>query len=171
MRFPHWVIVTVTPPHHAAVRFWLPALAAAAAAGCAGGSGGPTSTPSATSSPTTEVSGTTSPLPTTPSTTPSATLATIVVATPVAGDTVRVPFTVSGTADVFEAQFVLDVLDESGSVVVHQLVTATSGSGTRGAYTTTVATGYRGPATLDVYDISGRGDKIDDIQIPIVIGA
>jgi hypothetical protein len=154
----------------------VPLLAAAAMVGCAGTSGGsPGASPTAPTSPVATVAP--SPIvPVTESPTPSArptavpTPAPIVVEIPAAGDTVTVPFTVSGTADVFEAQFVLDLLDASGTVVVHQQVTASSGSGTRGTYSTTVTTAYRGPATLDVYDISGKGEKIDDVRIPVVIG-
>ena len=138
------------------MRWAVPLLAAAAMVGCAGTSGGsPGTSPTAPTSP----AATVAPSPTVP-----------VTESPTPSARVTVPFTVSGTADVFEAQFVLDLLDASGRVVVHQQVTASSGSGTRGTYSTTVTTAYRGPATLDVYDISGKGEKIDDVRIPVVIG-
>ncbi len=99
--------------------------------------GAPTPTPSesaATPSPTPSQSGSASPSggvtePGAPGTTRA-----ITVDRPGTGDTVDVPFTVSGTADVFEAALTIDAIDESGLTACVRHLTATSGSGTRGTW-------------------------------------
>jgi hypothetical protein len=155
------------------MRLAAPLLAVAILAGCGGGPGqttgsSPSSRPAQTSTPSPTPPGT-EPATAAPTPTTAPALAAIAIESPVEGSSVTVPFTVSGTADVFEAQFVLDLLDASGSVLLQQQVAASSGTGTRGTYSTRVTTDYRGPATLDLYDLSGTGDRIADVQVAVVI--
>jgi germination protein M len=86
------------------------------------------------------------------------------------GWSVPSPIAVSGTADVFEAQFRVELTDASGAVLAGQAVHASSGTGTRGAFATSVAfpTGAAGPGTLTVFDLSAKdGSRVDVVQIPL----
>ena len=94
----------------------------------------------------------------------------ILVETPGRGWAVRSPLRIAGTADVFEAQFRAELADASGRVIASEPVHASSGSGTRGTFDTTLPfpTGASGPATLNVFDISPKdGSRIDVVQIPL----
>lgn len=90
------------------------------------------------------------------------------------GWTVQSPIRVTGTANVFEAQFTVELTDASGRVLAHQPVHATSGSGTRGTFDTivhyTLATA--GTGTLSLFDNSPKdGSQIDLVQIPVQLSA
>ena len=63
----------------------------------------------------------------------------ILVESPLPGDTVTSPIRLRGTANVFEATVSIDVKDETGKVVRRTFTTATSGTGTRGTFDTTLA--------------------------------
>jgi hypothetical protein len=88
-----------------------------------------------------------------PSPTP---LPAIVIAQPAAGSVVHSPLHVSGSADTFEAQFVLELRDAAGHVLSTQQVHATSGTGTRGTFDATVTFTARGPASLVAYERSAK---------------
>lgn len=80
------------------------------------------------------------------------------------------PFHVTGTSDTFEAVFRLQLRDAAGTVLVDQQVQATSGSGTRGRFDSTVATQHRGAATLVLYERSPRdGSPINTVTIAITL--
>ena len=101
----------------------------------------------------------------TPTTTPA-----IVVTSPHSGDTATSPLRVTGTADVFEATFQVEILDSNGTVLVHQTVHATSGTGTRGTFDTTLrfATQHPGPGSLLAYDLSAKdGSRQDLVRVPL----
>ena len=93
----------------------------------------------------------------------------ILVLTPLPGDSVGSPIRFAGTANVFEAQFSLDLV--AGGQVVTVPVKATAGTGTRGGFAVSVdAGGYRGPARLVPWDASPRdGSRVESPAIPIVI--
>jgi sporulation and spore germination protein/immunoglobulin-like protein involved in spore germination len=94
----------------------------------------------------------------------------ILVEQPGRGWTVESPFHVSGSADVYEAQFELELTDGAGHVLTRQPVHASSGTGTRGTFDTTVSfpTGSAGAATLTVFDLSPKdGTRIDVVTVPL----
>src|SRR5690606_35283550 len=55
-----------------------------------------------------------------------------------AGDAVSSPLTISGTANTFEATFMARIVTDAGDMLTEQVVTATSGTGTRGTFETTL---------------------------------
>ncbi len=94
----------------------------------------------------------------------------ILVEAPTVGDTVKSPMRVWGTANTFEASFILDITDWDGKVKVHQPIQATSGTGTRGTFDVTVPFQWdlypRG--TLLVYEASAKdGKPINVVEIPL----
>ncbi len=98
----------------------------------------------------------------------------ILVEFPGRGWAVHSPLQVTGAADVFEAQFQAELTDSTGHVLVRQAVRATSGTGTRGTFATTLA--FRatadGPGTLTLFDLSPKdGSRIDVVQIPVELVA
>lgn len=64
--------------------------------------------------------------------------APIHVDSPVYGDTVTSPLRVYGTSNVFEATSQLRIVDSAGKKLAEAVVTATSGTGTRGTFDVTV---------------------------------
>jgi hypothetical protein len=95
----------------------------------------------------------------------------IFVESPAVGDTIANPVRVHGTANTFEATFVVQILDADGTILADEVVTATSGSGTRGTFDVTVA--YNAPSgaegTLYVFEASARdGTPVHEVRIPIV---
>ena len=92
----------------------------------------------------------------------------ILVEWPGPGDTVPVPLPVRGTANTFEATLFLRVVDATGRTLIDQLVTATSGSGTRGTFSGALDVAADGPATLVAYERSAEdGAMIHVVRIPI----
>ncbi len=88
------------------------------------------------------------------------------------GDTVTSPAHLTGTANTFEAAFVIDILDANGKQLVEQHATATSGTGTRGTFDVTV------PFTVDkeqagkvvVFELSAKdGSKTNVVEIPVTL--
>ena len=96
----------------------------------------------------------------------------ILAESPVPGQTVRSPIHASGSANVFEAQFNVEVKGPNGKVIASKPVKATSGTGTRGTFETTIPyTGSpTGPGTVVFFDISEKdGSRLDVIEIPVVM--
>jgi hypothetical protein len=93
----------------------------------------------------------------------------IFVEQPAVGDLVSSPLVVSGTANTFEAQFMLRLLDASGAGLRNESVTATSGSGARGTFNKTVDFATESPTiTLEVYELSAAsGLPIHVVKIPL----
>jgi len=75
----------------------------------------------------------------TPAAVPTDELPAIVIDEPELGAIVEVPFTIAGTANVFEAALSVQVLTAEGEVVCQHNIMATSGTGTRGDWTTEMA--------------------------------
>jgi germination protein M len=95
----------------------------------------------------------------------------ILLESPLPGATVTSPIRISGTADTFEATFQADVLDATGKKIASQTVTATSGSGQRGTYDTSLAVNAPpGPIRLVVYEVSAAdGSHLHQVEIPLTL--
>jgi hypothetical protein len=101
-------------------------------------------------------------------------LPAIVVDKPAAADHVTSPVTVSGTANVFEANVTVEVLDAKGKVVGTTFTTASCGTGCRGTYSVDVT--YKvpkeQPGTIVVHDddAAGTGAPPHSVRIPVTLG-
>lgn len=98
----------------------------------------------------------------------------ILVESPLPGQTVTSPLRATGSANVFEASFVIQVADWDGRVIAQKTVQATSGTGTRGTFATTIAFPIpgSGPArlTLIAYEPSARdGSPTHEVEIPLTL--
>jgi Immunoglobulin-like domain of bacterial spore germination/Sporulation and spore germination len=93
----------------------------------------------------------------------------ILVESPLPGETVTSPLRVYGSANTFEATFDLEMLNSSGVRVAWRFVTASSGSGTRGTYDTTISFPHTGgPLTLVAYEPSAENGKpVHVVRIPL----
>jgi len=104
---------------------------------------------------------------------PTATAPAIVIGSPAEGETVSVPFTVSGEANTFEAALTVEVVDGSGTGMCVRQLMATSGSGTPGTWEGTLAFPPELnplPVTLRAYAHSAKdGSIIDLVEYPITI--
>lgn len=96
----------------------------------------------------------------------------VLVESPVPGQSVHTPLRISGTANTFEATFNVEVVDDQGNVLGKRFVTATSGSGTRGTFDAEVPlpSTYVGPGSLVVFELSAEdGSRIHEVKIPLQI--
>jgi hypothetical protein len=98
----------------------------------------------------------------------------IVVLSPVIGQRVTSPVTVTGTANTREATVNARLLDAAGHEIATKFTTATCGNGCRGTYSMSLS--YQGcveqTGTLEVYQISGEdGSHRDVVSIPLVLAA
>jgi germination protein M len=86
-------------------------------------------------------------------------LPAIEVSKPVDGAQVTSPVTVAGTANVFEANVTVEVLDAKGKVVGKTFTTATCGTGCRGTYSVPVSfkVDRAQPGTIVVHDDDAAG--------------
>lgn len=94
----------------------------------------------------------------------------IFVESPAVGDAVSSPLRVRGTANTFEATFALELRDGAGRVLAERVVTATSGTGTRGTFDVTVPFAMDLPSalTLIVFERSAKdGRPIHLVPIPL----
>ncbi len=83
---------------------------------------------------------------------------------------VRSPLRVSGTANVFEAQFSLELTDAAGRVLARRRVHASAGTGTRGSFDVRIAFSVRSAqaGTLIAFDNSPKdGSRIDVVEVPL----
>jgi germination protein M len=97
----------------------------------------------------------------------------IFVESPGVGAVVASPFTLTGTASVFEGSFIARLVDSSGRRIVSTSVQASRGAPGRGrfaheiAFSTSAARG-----TLIVYDQSmENGARLDEVRIPVTFAA
>ena len=104
---------------------------------------------------------------------PTATAPAIVIGSPAEGETISVPFTVSGEANTFEAALTVEVVDQSGTGMCVRQLMATSGSGTPGTWEGTLAFPPEVdalPVMLRAYAHSAKdGSIIDLVEYPITI--
>ncbi|MHB9004853.1 MAG: GerMN domain-containing protein [Coriobacteriia bacterium] len=96
----------------------------------------------------------------------------ILVEEPVRGDTATMgqPLLITGSANVFEAQFKVEVTDGDGLIIVSTPVMATSGSGERGTFQVNVTPkgGKNGFGAVVVsYDSPKDGSRVVIDEIPI----
>ena len=96
----------------------------------------------------------------------------VLVETPRWGETAPLPLRATGTANVFEAVFFLELKDAAGRVVVDRRVMATSGTGTRGTFSTALdGTASPGLGTLTAYTLSAKdGTRHNEMSLPVVLG-
>ncbi len=98
-------------------------------------------------------------------------LPAILVEGPVPGAAVKSPFRLYGSANVFEAQFNMRIM-QGATVVTERSVMARSGSGTRGRFSQAIRypSSARGRATLEVFDVSEKdGSRTDVVRIPVTL--
>jgi len=96
----------------------------------------------------------------------------IVVASPIIGQRVDSPVTVSGTADVFEATVSVRIRDASGAEIATTFTTATCGSGCRGRYSVAVRYQVSGVqrGTVEVFSVSPKdGSDQHLVRIPVTL--
>lgn len=93
----------------------------------------------------------------------------VFVERPAVGDTVSSPLVVSGTANTFEAQFMIRIRAADGAVLREESAMATSGSGTRGTFNETVTFSTESAGiVLEVYESSAAsGLPIHLVKIPL----
>jgi germination protein M len=93
----------------------------------------------------------------------------IFVESPTVGDRVRSPLRINGTANTYEATFMLNVTDWDGRVVAERFVTATSGSGERGTFDVTIPFAVDRPGgSLIVFERSAEdGSQQHVVEIPL----
>ena len=100
-------------------------------------------------------------------------LPAILVTSPAEGEMVANPVTVTGSANVFEANVTVDILDGTGKVVGNDFTTATCGSGCRGTFTITlpydVAKTQKGEIVVHDDDAAGTGQPPHEVRIPVVL--
>jgi hypothetical protein len=100
-------------------------------------------------------------------------LPAILVESPAPNATVSSPLTISGTANTFEATFMVELrADGQGKPLYSDFVTATSGSGTRGTFEKQLdfTVDRERPGTLVVYERSAKdGSVVNEVEIPLTI--
>jgi hypothetical protein len=99
-------------------------------------------------------------------------LPAITVTSPVIGDQVSSPVTVSGTADVFEAVVSVRILDAAGNEIARTFTNATCGTGCRGGYSVAVAysVSHVEPGILQVFEVSAKDGSPANVQsIPVTL--
>jgi germination protein M len=100
-------------------------------------------------------------------------LPAIEVSKPVDGANVTSPVTVAGTANVFEANVTVEILDAAGKVVGKTFTTATCGTGCRGTYSVPVIfkTDHKQQGRIVVHDddAAGTGTPPHSVRIPVTL--
>jgi germination protein M len=100
-------------------------------------------------------------------------LPAIEVNKPADGARVKSPVTVSGTANVFEANVTVEILDAAGKVVGKTFTTATCGTGCRGTYSVPVTfkvdREQRGTIVVHDDDAAGTGKPPHSVRIPVTL--
>jgi germination protein M len=94
----------------------------------------------------------------------------ILVEYPTVGATVGSPLRITGTANVFEAVFEINIVNWDGLIIAQKTVTASSGTGTRGTFDVTVpfAVDKDGLGALIVFSESPKdGSHINTVEIPL----
>jgi germination protein M len=99
-------------------------------------------------------------------------LPAIDVESPAPGAAVTSPLTIRGTANTFEATFMVELRPKQGKPLYKNFVTATSGNGTRGTFEKTLdfTVDREQPGTLVVYENSAEdGSVVNEVEIPVTI--
>jgi germination protein M len=95
----------------------------------------------------------------------------ILVESPLPGDDVSTPIRLLGTANVFEATVSLEVRDSAGKAILETFTTATSGTGTRGTFETTLPVpGRTGDVTVVAFESSAKdGRPLHVFEVPLTL--
>jgi hypothetical protein len=99
-------------------------------------------------------------------------LPAILVESPVIGETVSNPVTISGTANVFEATVNVRILDENGNEIARSFTMATCGTGCRGDYSVSVSyeVDHEQLGSIEVLDYSAKDGSPENVMsIPVVL--
>jgi germination protein M len=99
-------------------------------------------------------------------------LPAILVESPVIGQSVSSPVTVSGTANVFEATVSVWILDEHGTKVGDGFITATCGTGCRGTFSGRISysVSHDQKGTVEVFESSAKdGSHVNVVKIPVTL--
>jgi hypothetical protein len=100
-------------------------------------------------------------------------LPAILVESPAPGATVTSPLTIRGTANTFEATFMVELRAEGEAKPLYEnFVTATSGSGTRGTFEESIdfTVDREQPGTLVVYERSAEDNSVvNEVEIPVTL--
>jgi germination protein M len=94
----------------------------------------------------------------------------ILVESPTLGATVGSPMHITGTANVFEAVFKVNIVNWDGLIIAEKTVTASSGTGTRGTFDVKIPFGVdrAGLGGLIVFSDSPKdGSHINVVEIPL----
>ena len=97
-------------------------------------------------------------------------LPAIMITSPLPGKRIHSPLTASGTANVFEARFRLELHAPNGKRLVASAVKATSGTGTRGTFSAKLAfaTSQHGEGWLVAFEFSAKdGSPVNSVRIPV----
>jgi hypothetical protein len=99
----------------------------------------------------------------------------ILVVDPQIGERVANPVVVQGTANVFEANVTVEIVDANGSVVGSTFTTATCGTGCRGTFSVEVPyevpSATHGLIVVHDDDAAGTGTPPHEVRIPVVLTA
>lgn len=98
----------------------------------------------------------------------------ILIESPSAGASSANPLHVTGTANAFEGQFMIALYDASNKKIASQSVMATSGSGTRGTFDTTLDYTVKeaGLGSLVAYELSAKDGSVTDLTaVPVILTA
>jgi hypothetical protein len=96
----------------------------------------------------------------------------ILVESPLPFTEVTSPLRITGTANTFEASFVVNVTDGEGLIVYDEPAMATSGTGTRGTFdiTATFDVPRAGVGSVIVFELSAEdGSQINVVEIPVQV--
>jgi germination protein M len=100
-------------------------------------------------------------------------LPAILVTKPALGEEVGNPLVVRGTANVFEANVTVEILDASGKQIAQTFTTATCGTGCRGTFRLSVpyTVDEQQEGTLVVHDddAAGTGHPPHEVRIPVTL--
>jgi hypothetical protein len=93
----------------------------------------------------------------------------IFVESPTVGESVGSPLRIRGTANTFEANFIVNITDRDGRIVAANFVTATSGSGERGTFDVTIpfAVDRPGGALVAFTESAEDGSQQHVVEIPL----
>jgi germination protein M len=94
----------------------------------------------------------------------------IFIESPAMGETVTSPLTVRGVANVFEGQFLVEVTDATGTVLVRAPVNASMGMHTAFTSSLRFAVETPGPGRVTGFDYSAKdGSRILDDVVPVIL--
>lgn len=96
----------------------------------------------------------------------------ILVESPLPFEAVTSPLRITGSANTFEASFIINVTDGEGLIVYDEPAMATSGTGTRGTFdvTATFDIPRAGVGSVIVFELSAKdGSQINIVEIPVQV--